>query len=808
MDEHLDRYAPLSLEERASGGATPAPADDADLVCPVPQAWANGVAKGDAPVVFLPRDLNCPGLADQFWPYRDAAGRVLGVALRWNAPGGCKEFRFATLRREPDGRTRWRLKHLPAPRPLYGLDRLAAAPGAPVVVVEGEKAADAAARIFPDAVATTSPGGANAAAKSDWSPLTGRRVLIWPDADEAGARYARDVTAALAGLGCDMELVDAAALVARLGVTGAAAQGFDAADAAALGRDLAELRALALECASPVRAQARATASRDAGPEHASWPAPTSTEAPRPLRREPLPGDPFPLDALGDVLGAAARAIVDKVQCPDAIAASSVLAAASLAVQAHADVVLPATGHARPLSLFFATVGESGERKSACDHEALWPIRRREALLREIYKAEIRDYRSAKRAFDAAISKVEKAKGGKIEIEAAIRDAGEEPKRPLEPTLTFDEVTVEGLSKALLDGHSAIGIFSDEAGAFINGHAMADEARLRTAAGLSKLWDGAPVKARRVIDGARVLPGRRVALHLMAQPDAMARMLADPTLADQGLLSRMLAAWPGSTIGTRFQRPQAPQTDAALRRYGARLLDILEEPPRFVADGELDPRRLEFAPDAAARWLGICDTIEAALAPGRPFEAIKGFGNKLAEQIARIAGVLTLVDDAQAGPPRRHGTRRSRRARLLLIPLAEGAPCRRAPPRSPFLATSRPSSRRRSIRPCSISSATLAAGPWRPIPRRTGICSAGTVGRAWADPTAPSMRRSPMSGLSHALPPSRTPWTCDPERPARGRTAKPSASPAISSSARPMIRRAADEPRALPDQPHEAGRPA
>lgn len=53
-------------------------------------------------------------------------------------------------------------------------------------------------------------------------------------------------------------------------------------------------------------------------------------EAPRPLRREPPPGDPFPLDALGDVLGAAARAIVDKIGCPDAIAATSVLAAASL----------------------------------------------------------------------------------------------------------------------------------------------------------------------------------------------------------------------------------------------------------------------------------------------------------------------------------------------------------------------------------------------------------------------------------------------------------------------------------------------
>jgi hypothetical protein len=99
--------------------------------------------------------------------------------------------------------------------------------------------------------------------------------------------------------------------------------------------------------------------------EDASPAAPVASEAPRPLRREPSPGEPFPVDALGDVLGGAARAIIDKMKCPDAIAAGSVLAAASLAIQAHADVVLPATGRARPLSLFVTTVAASGERKSA-----------------------------------------------------------------------------------------------------------------------------------------------------------------------------------------------------------------------------------------------------------------------------------------------------------------------------------------------------------------------------------------------------------------------------------------------------------
>ena len=105
-------------------------------------------------------------------------------------------------------------------------------------------------------------------------------------------------------------------------------------------------------------------------------------EPPRPLMRELPPADPFPVDALGAVLAPVARAIHDRIQAPIAICAQSVLATATLAVQGHANVELP-TGHAKPLSSYFVTVAASGERKSAVDHEALWPVCRRETVLRE-----------------------------------------------------------------------------------------------------------------------------------------------------------------------------------------------------------------------------------------------------------------------------------------------------------------------------------------------------------------------------------------------------------------------------------------
>lgn len=81
--------------------------------------------------------------------------------------------------------SRWDWKAPPAPRPLLNLDKLRTNPGT-VLIVEGEKAADAAAKLYPKAVVTTWPSGCKAIDKADWSPLQGRRIILWPDADAVG----------------------------------------------------------------------------------------------------------------------------------------------------------------------------------------------------------------------------------------------------------------------------------------------------------------------------------------------------------------------------------------------------------------------------------------------------------------------------------------------------------------------------------------------------------------------------------------------------------------------------------------------
>ena len=373
------------------------------------------------------------------------------------------------------------------------------------------------------------------------------------------------------------------------------------------------------------------------------------TDAPQPLFRPPGDPTPYPIESLGSVLAPAARGIMDIIQCPDALAAQSVLATASLAVQAHADVENPATRRTKPISLHMVTIADSGERKSASDSEANWPVQKRERALSAMYKEEMKEFLKQRKAWEAAQKRA--SRGGEFKATLNKFDAmGDEPTPPLMPMLTCPDPTIEGLAKLLDGGQASMGIFSDEGGLFIAGHGMSQDNRLRTAAGLSGLWDGTPIKRVRALDGSSIIEGKRVALHLMAQPNAAAQMLADPTLADQGFLSRLLVAAPASTAGTRFQREPRLDSRDAIKRYGARLLSILERPANLIENSrnELDPRTLTVDRLAVQAWKAFADRVEGELVSGGRFEPIRGFANKMPEHALRIAAVLALVDNVEA----------------------------------------------------------------------------------------------------------------------------------------------------------------
>lgn len=122
------------------------------------------------------------------WEYHNEAGQVLCLLFRFEpqTDGERKQFFPLTYCEDETGKRSWRWQGLPDPRPLYNLDKLAANVAAPVIVAEGEKSADACALLFPDAVAVTMLNGAQSPHKTDWRPLAGRTVWLWPDNDAAG----------------------------------------------------------------------------------------------------------------------------------------------------------------------------------------------------------------------------------------------------------------------------------------------------------------------------------------------------------------------------------------------------------------------------------------------------------------------------------------------------------------------------------------------------------------------------------------------------------------------------------------------
>jgi hypothetical protein len=375
-------------------------------------------------------------------------------------------------------------------------------------------------------------------------------------------------------------------------------------------------------------------------------------EPPRPLMRELPQADPFPVDALGSVLGSAARAIHDRVQAPMAICGQSVLATATLAVQGHADVVLPiGAGRTKPISAYFITVAETGERKTECDFQAMWPVRERERELRDRYDAASDSYTNEKIAWEKAREEVVKqGKGMRAVIKAALDQIGPPPVAPLAPMLTSTEPTLEGLCKQFPTHHPSLGIFNSEGGQFIGGHGMKEENKLKTAAGLSALWDGEPVRRVRAGDGAAIFPGRRVTGHIMAQPNVASVLFNDALLQGQGLLSRLLVEAPESAAGTRIPHVEKSETAIHLKTYGDALLAIMRKAPA-LKDGkvnELAPRPLRFSADAAAEWRAFVGHIEHSISRSGPLEPIKGFANKLPEHAARIAAVLTLVENIAA----------------------------------------------------------------------------------------------------------------------------------------------------------------
>ena len=351
------------------------------------------------------------------WTYHDANGQPVALVLRFNKPDGSKEFRPVSL--HDDGG--WYLKAPATPRPLYGLPDLATA--SVVHVCEGEKAADAARSI--GLIATTSMNGSQSPDKSDWSPLVGKTVVILPDNDEAGRKYADAVAEILHRL-------DSSTVVKIIELPGLPQKG-DVVEWIEAHGDAAEPEAMRDELLKLV--------------------ASVDVVEPEPPMSDLNRFEPFPVDSLPEPVRSFVVEGARSIGCDPCYVALPMLAVLSGAVGNSRHLTIK-QGWSVPPTLWIAIIGLSGTAKSPAQ-------RLNKRMLSQAHKKTIKENAALMAKYESDLLRHEVA----VNLWKKDSGIGEPPEKPGMPPLKrflIEDATIEALCPILADNPRGLLAVFDE----------------------------------------------------------------------------------------------------------------------------------------------------------------------------------------------------------------------------------------------------------------------------------------------------------------------------------------------------------
>ncbi|TMV14586.1 DUF3987 domain-containing protein [Arenibacterium halophilum] len=349
--------------------------------------------------------------------------------------------------------------------------------------------------------------------------------------------------------------------------------------------------------------------------------APQKWNSPSPLPHAEPAAIAYPVESLSEGLGKVVRAVAATTQAPEAIAAQSVLAAVSLTYASRASV--QTLGSSANAACFFVLVALSGERKSATDRLTMGGVNRTVLELRQEHEELVKEHEDALRNLERG---------------------DPAPSRPEFPNFLVTEPTIEGAFKAISSRAGFLGWFSDEASTFFGGHSMSKEKQALTCGTLSQLWDGSFfVRPRASQDGDGYVPPTPTTLNLMFQPNLIRDSFGNEFMLGQGILARMLPAWPESNMGKRRYRPIAPSDDAIVRVFQ-------DDTARALRDTLADPtvKALRLSDGAFRQCVAFHDDVEGELGRGKWAADISSFAAKAPEHACRIAALMTLYEDPDA----------------------------------------------------------------------------------------------------------------------------------------------------------------
>lgn len=380
------------------------------------------------------------------------------------------------------------------------------------------------------------------------------------------------------------------------------------------------------------------------------WPDPLSLIS----KAEP---EPYPLDALPPTVRLAVEEVQSFTKAPFALVTSSALAALSLAIQAHFDVIR-AVKLFGPVGLFLLTIADSGERKSTCDGFFMTAIKEYQQRQAELAKPTIFDYCADLATWEAkrlatidVIRQATKNEKATVEKEATLlKLESNKPKAPRIPMLLRGDETPENLAWVLSHEWPSGGVVSAEAGIIFGAHGMGKDSIMRNLALLNILWDGGTLSIGRRTSDSFTVRGARLTVALQIQ-EATLRSFFDRSgglARGTGFLSRFLIACPESTQGSRFFT-DPPENWPALEKFNLRISELLDQPALLDDEGALTPSFISFTPEAKAAWVSFHDTVEIDLASGGKFYDVRDVASKTADNAARLATLFQVFENGTEG---------------------------------------------------------------------------------------------------------------------------------------------------------------
>ena len=362
---------------------------------------------------------------------------------------------------------------------------------------------------------------------------------------------------------------------------------------------------------------------------------------PETLSTNPSKPTRYPIEAFTGLLKKVVEAVAYYSQVPTAMAGQCVLGALAHMGQRFVDAPM---GHKHmPASLIIIIEGESGSGKSQAMGLSHFKIKEYERQQYEKYLS------------DVEVWEVKKAAQPAKEVQVFL----ETNPKPHNPITMFKDATIEPILDKFIEGSIVNASWTtDEAAQFFSGHTMRGDTAGNALSALTTLHSDGEAFRLRSQKSAHAMArtnayGVRMTLLLMGQRVVLEEALSDPLMNGQGFLARALIACPQDKRGKRIwndqkRREDNPYDNPHLIEYWSRCQSLLDPQMGNILrglKGKTLRTKIEWADGQAeqAFYEGM-QIIENKQGNNQPFEFLKEYASRMAENASRIASLMAYFD--------------------------------------------------------------------------------------------------------------------------------------------------------------------